>query len=75
MQLHSIDTDAFVLSLKTKDFNEDSKNQEKTFDFSNLNENLDLFSIKYKKIFGKFKMETPKIIWIDEFVCLRSKMY
>ena len=24
---------------------------------------------------GKFKIETPKIIWIDEFVCLRSKMY
>ena len=22
-----------------------------------------------------FKIETPKNIWIDEFVCLRSKMY
>ena len=22
-----------------------------------------------------FKIETPKSIWIDEFVCLRSKMY
>ena len=24
---------------------------------------------------GKFKIETPKNIWIDEFICLRSKMY
>ena len=24
---------------------------------------------------GKYKLETPKSIWIDEFVCLRSKMY
>ena len=24
---------------------------------------------------GKFKLETPKNIWIDEFVCLRSKAY
>ena len=23
---------------------------------------------------GKYKIETPKSIWIDEFVCLRSKM-
>ena len=23
---------------------------------------------------GKYKIETPKNIWIDEFVCLRSKM-
>ena len=24
---------------------------------------------------GKFKLEAPKNIWIDEFVCLRSKMH
>ena len=30
---------------------------------------------KNKKVFGKFKLETPKNLWIDEFVCLRSKMY
>ena len=23
----------------------------------------------------KFKLETPKNIWIDEFICLRSKAY
>ena len=31
--------------------------------------------IKKKKVICKFKIETPKKIWIDEFVCLRSKMY
>ena len=30
---------------------------------------------KNRKILGKFKIETPKTIWIDEFVCQRSKMY
>ena len=30
---------------------------------------------KNKKVIGKFKKETAKNIWIDEFVCLRSKMY
>ena len=30
---------------------------------------------KNKKVIGKFKIETPKNFWIDEFVCLRSKMY
>ena len=24
---------------------------------------------------GKFKLETSKILWTDEFICLRSKMY
>ena len=24
---------------------------------------------------GNFKIETPKNIWIDEFVCLRNKIY
>ena len=28
-----------------------------------------------KKVIGKFKIETPKNIFIDEFICLRSKAY
>ena len=44
-----------------------------TFDFSNLDKNHELFS--NKKFLGKFKIETPKNIWIDDFVCLKSKMY
>ena len=30
---------------------------------------------KLKKVAGKFRIETPKNIWIDEFVCLRPKAY
>ena len=45
------------------------------FDFSNLDKNHGLFSNKSKKVIGKFEIETPKNIWIDEFTALRSKMY
>ena len=45
------------------------------FDFSNLDENPELFGNKNKKVNGKFKIETPKHNWIDEFVCLRSKVF
>ena len=75
IQLHYIDTDAFVLSLKTQDIIKDLKNLEDIFDFSNLDKNHELFSERNKKVIGKFKIETPKNIWIDEFVCLRSEMY
>ena len=74
-QLHYMDTDSFVFSVNTKNFNKELKNLEDLFDFSNLTETHDLFSYKNKKFVGKFKIETPKKIWIDEFICLRSKMY
>ena len=32
-------------------------------------------SVEEKKVVGKFKIETPKIIWIDEFIALKSKTY
>ena len=75
IQLHYMDTDSFVLSVNTKDIIQDLKNLEDIFDFSNLDKNHELFSNKNKKVIGKNKIETPKNIWIDEFVCLRSKMY
>ena len=75
LQLHYIDTDGMILSMKTKDIIKDLKNLEDTFDFSNLDENHELFSNKNKKVIGKFKIETPKKVFIDEFVCLRSKAY
>ena len=74
IQLHYFDTDAFVLSLKTR-YYQRFKNLENIFDFSNLDKNHELFSNKNKKGIGKFKIETPKNIWINEFICLRSKMY
>ena len=45
------------------------------FDFSNLVKNHENFSNKNKKLIGKIKIETPEKIWIDKFVCLRSKKY
>ena len=75
LQLHYIDTDGMILSMKTKDIIKDLKNLEDIFDFSNLDENHELFSERNEKVIGKFKIETPKNIWIDEFVCLRSKAY
>ena len=62
LQLHYIDTDGMVLSLNTKDIINDLKILEDIFDFSNLDENHELFSNKNKKVIGKFKIETPKNI-------------
>ena len=75
LQLHYIDTDGMILSMKTKDIIKVLKNLEDIFDFSNLDENLELYSNRNKKGIGKFKIETPKSIWINRFVCLRSKAY
>ena len=74
LNLHYMVTDSFVLSVNTKDIVKDLKNLEDIFDFSNIDKNQELFSSKNKKVIGKYKLETPKSIWIDEFVCLRSKM-
>ena len=74
-QLHYMDTDSFILSVNIKDIIKDLKTLEDIFDFSNLDKTHELFSNKNKKVIGKFKIETPKNIWIDEFICLRSKMY
>ena len=75
LHLHYMDTDSFILSVNTKYIIKDLKKLEDIFDFSNLDESHELFSNKNKKVIGKFKIETPKNIWIDEFICLRSKMY
>ena len=73
--LHYIDTDGMILSMNTKDIIRDLKNLEKIFDFSNLDENHELFSIKNKKVIGKFKNESPRNIWINQFICLKSRAY
>ena len=66
---------AFVLSIKHKNIIKDLHNLKNYFDFSNLNNDHELFSNENKKVLGKFKIETPKNLWIDEFICLRSKAY
>ena len=74
IQLRYIDTDAFVSTVNTNDIIEDIKDLEDMFDLSYLEKTHKLFSIKNKKVVGKFELETPKNMWVDEFVCLRSKM-
>ena len=74
-QLHYIDRDAIVLSLNTKDVIKDLKNLENLFNFSNLQENHEIFSYQIKKVIWNFKTEIPRNIWVDDFVCLRSQMY
>ena len=66
-----METDSFILIVNTKDNIKDLKNSEYVFNFSNPDEINDLFSNKTKKVVCKFKLETPKDIWIDEFVFLR----
>ena len=75
IQLHYVDTNALVLSVDTEDIIKDLKSLEDIFNFRNLDENHELFSNKNEKITGKFKLETPKDVFIDDFVCLRNKMY
>ena len=75
IKLHYMDCDSFVLSIETQNIINDLKNLEDLFDFSNLDKNHELFSNKNRKVVGKFKIETPENIWIDEFVALRSKCY
>ena len=78
IQIHYQDPDAFVMSLKTKDIvNDLSKlqRQYRMFEFSNLIEDHIIFSNEYKKKPAYLKIETPKSINIDKFVCLRSKCY
>ena len=75
LQLHYIDTDGLILNMKTKDIIKDLKISEDIFDFSNLDGNHEWFSNKNKKVIGKFKIETAKNVFIDQFVCSRSKAY
>ena len=75
LQLHYMDTDSFVLSVNTKNIFQDLHNVKNYFDFSNLNDDHEIFRRINKKVLGKFKIETPKNIFIDEFIALRSKAY
>ena len=75
IQLHYMDCDSFILSIKSENIIKDLKNLEDIFDFSIIDENHEVYSEKIEKISGKFKIETPKNMFIDEFIALRSKMY
>ena len=78
IQIDYQDTDAMVISVKTKDYVDDLdklQEQYKINDFSNLNKDHKLFSNEFKKLPRYIKVETPKPLYINEFVCLRRKCY
>ena len=75
IQIHLVDNDNFIVNVKCSNIIKDLQNLEDLFDVSNLNKNFKVFSMKNKKVFGKFEMKTAKVFWIDEFNCLGSKAY
>ena len=50
-----------ILSMNTKNIIKHLKNLEDFFDFSDLDQNHELFSEKNKKVVGKFKMNVREI--------------
>ena len=60
--------DSFVLSMKSCNFIKDLQIFEDLFDFSKFNINHEIFSNKNNKVIGKFKIETPKNVFIDEYI-------
>ena len=70
-----MDTDSFVMHIKTNDFDEDITNDvENRFDTSNYKVNRPLPTGKNKKVIGLMKDELGGKI-ITEFVTLRPKTY
>ena len=70
-----MDTDSFVMNIKTNDFYKDITNDvEKRFDTSNYEVNRPLPMGKNKKVIGLMKDELGGKI-ITEFVTLRQKTY
>ena len=70
-----MDTDSFVIQIKTKDFYEDiTDDVEKRFDTSNYEIDRPLPTGKNEKVIGLMKDELGGKI-MTEFVVLRSKTY
>ena len=75
VQLCYMDTDSFIMNIKTEDFNKDIANDiEKRFDTSNYEINRPLPTGNNKKVIGLRKYELGGKI-ITEFVTLRPKTY
>ena len=75
VRLCYMDTDSFIMNIKTEDFYKDIANDvEKRFDTSNYEVNKPLSTGKNKKVIGLMKDELGGKI-ITEFVTLRPKTY
>jgi hypothetical protein len=75
IQLHYMDTDSFVLSVKTDNLEKDLSELKDGFDFSNLDRDSSLYDTTNKKVIGKFKIETGPYLDMEEFVALKAKCY
>ena len=75
IKLHYMDTDSFIQSIKTEDLIKDLESFKNDFNFSELDENHELYDTIEKKVIGKMKLETSPIIELDNFVALRSNSY
>ena len=75
VKLCYMDTDSFIMSIKTEDFYKDIANGvEKKFDTSNYECDRQLPTGKNKKVIGLMKDELGRRV-ITEFITLRSKTY
>ena len=75
IKLCYMDTDSFIMNIKTEDFYKDISNDvEKRFDTSNYEVNRPLPTGKKKKVIGLMKDELRGKI-ITEFITLRPKTY
>ena len=68
-----MDTDSFILENKTSDVYEDMIDNIDMYDASNYKSDRMLFSLKNKKVIGKFKHELGGKV-MSEFVGLRSSL-
>ena len=75
VKVHYMDTDSFILSIKTGDLIKDLEYFKNDFDFSELDEKHELYDTNNKKVIGEMKIETSPITELDNFVALRSKFY
>ena len=74
LELLYLDTDSFVLKIKTDDLTKDLTALKEHFDFSNYPKDHPLYDTNKKKVPGFFKDELAGEEMI-EFIALKSKMY
>ena len=75
VKLYDMDTDSFIMNLKTEDFYKNIANDvEKRFDTTNYEVDRPLSTGKYKKLIGLMKDELGERV-VTEFVTLRPKTY
>ena len=70
-----MDKDSFFLSLKTEDPIKDLKSFKEDFDFSELHKTHQLYDPINKKVIGKLKIETSRVLVLDKLNALQSKSY